>query len=60
VVLYADNFTEAIIKSLWETYRRRHIQDAHNKKHGITPEKATSNVKSLESVKTDEDLQQEF
>ncbi|MFZ5341777.1 MAG: hypothetical protein ACOZBL_04500 [Patescibacteria group bacterium] len=26
-------FTESMIKSLWETYRRRNIQDDYNKKH---------------------------
>jgi excinuclease ABC subunit B len=52
--------TESMVKSLRETYRRRKIQDEHNQKHGITPQKATSNVKELESVKTDEDLTQTF
>jgi excinuclease ABC subunit B len=60
VVLYADKFTESIVKSLWETYRRRHIQDEYNIKNNITPQKAISNVKELESVKTDEDLTQTF
>lgn len=60
VILYADKMTESMIKSLRETYRRRKIQDEHNKKHGITPQKASSNVKELESVKTDEDLTQTF
>ena len=49
-----------MVKSLRETYRRRKIQDTYNKKHGITPQKATSNVKELESVKTDEELTQTF
>jgi len=60
VVLYADNFTEAMTKALWETYRRRHIQDEYNKKHWITPHKATSNVKDLEVVKDDTNLKQDF
>ncbi|MDD3262459.1 MAG: helicase-related protein [Candidatus Absconditabacteria bacterium] len=60
VILYADKMTESMVKSLRETYRRRKIQDEHNKKHGITPQKASSNVKELESVKTDEDLTQTF
>jgi len=60
VVLYADRFTESMTKSLWETYRRRSTQQAFNTKHGITPQKATSNVKDLEAVKTDEDLDQSF
>ncbi len=60
VILYADNFTESIVKSLRETYRRRNIQNTYNKKHNITPEKAESNIKGLEVVKTDEVLSQWF
>lgn len=60
VILYADYFTESIIKALRETYRRRHTQDAFNIAHHITPRKATSNIKDLESVKTAEVLTQWF
>ncbi len=60
VVLYADHFTESMIKSMRETYRRRKTQDEFNKKYGITPSKATSNIKSLESVRTDQNLDQQF
>lgn len=60
VVLYADNFTESMIKALRETYRRRQIQQEYNKKNNITPQKADSNVKSLETVKTDDNLLQNF
>ncbi len=60
VILYADTFTESMIKALWETYRRRNIQEKFNKEHWITPELAKSNVKSLETVKTDLDLEQSF
>lgn len=57
VVLYADKITHAMVKALRETYRRRHTQEEHNKKHNITPQIAISNVKSLQVVKTDEELQ---
>lgn len=60
VILYADTFTESMIKSLRETYRRRNIQEKFNKEHWITPKLAKSNVKSLETVKTDLDLEQSF
>jgi len=60
VILYSDNFTESMVKALRETYRRRNIQDTYNKKHKITPEKAESNVKGLDVVKTDEVLNQWF
>ncbi|MFZ2150706.1 MAG: helicase-related protein [Candidatus Absconditicoccaceae bacterium] len=60
VILYADNLTESMIKSLRETYRRRKIQQEYNVKNNITPQKADSNVKLLESVKTDDNLVQGF
>lgn len=56
VVLYADHWTEAIIKSLRETYRRRNIQITYNKANNITPQLAISNVKNLGIVKTDDDF----
>lgn len=60
VVLYADVFTESMIKSMWETYRRRQIQQEHNHKYGILPSVALSNIKNLETVKTDLSLNQDF
>lgn len=60
VVLYADQFTESMVKALRETYRRREIQDKFNKEHWIIPKKATSNAKWLETVRTDMDLNQQF
>lgn len=60
VVLYADKFTESIVKSMRETYRRREIQQEFNKLNWIEPTKATSNIKELESVKTDQNLDQQF
>lgn len=60
VALYADRYTPSIIKALRETYRRRHHQEEHNTAHWITPLQAISNVKSLESVKTDQSLVQDF
>ncbi len=59
VILYADNFTESMVKSLWETYRRRWIQNQFNIDHNITPKAAHSNAKNLETVKTDEELIQQ-
>jgi len=38
VILYADHMTESMQKALAETERRREIQTAHNKKHGIVPQ----------------------
>ncbi|WP_341525141.1 excinuclease ABC subunit UvrB [Nostoc sp. UHCC 0302] len=37
-ILYADNLTGSMIKAIDETDRRRGIQTAHNRLHGITPQ----------------------
>ncbi|MBM7768744.1 excinuclease ABC subunit UvrB [Glutamicibacter nicotianae] len=37
VIMYADKITEAMDQAIEETNRRRAIQEAHNKEHGIDP-----------------------
>ncbi len=47
VILYADRLTNSIEKAVGETNRRRAIQLAYNKKHGITPKTIIKNIRDI-------------
>lgn len=47
VVLYADEMSKALEYAVSETRRRRELQLAHNKKHGITPATIKKEIKSI-------------
>ena len=47
VILYADTMTGSMERALDETARRRAIQVAHNKKHGITPKTIIKKIKDI-------------
>ena len=48
VILYADSETNSIRSTLEETDRRRAIQKAYNKEHGITPVSIKKSLSSLQ------------
>ena len=46
-ILYADKMTEAMENAIGETNRRRQIQDAHNREHGIEPRSIVKSIRDL-------------
>ncbi|MDZ4991959.1 excinuclease ABC subunit UvrB [Clostridium perfringens] len=56
VIMYADNITKSMDKSIKETERRRVIQMEYNKEHGITPTTVIKGVRDIiEATKVSEE-----
>jgi excinuclease ABC subunit B len=47
VIMYGDRITDSMQKAIYETSRRRSIQEAHNEKMGITPQTIAKKIRDV-------------
>ncbi|MFA5720438.1 MAG: excinuclease ABC subunit UvrB, partial [Acholeplasmataceae bacterium] len=57
VIMYADKESDAMVKAIKETNRRRSIQDAFNKKHQLKPVTVSKAIRDDISIKVFEEVQ---
>ena len=61
VIMYADVVTDSMRFAIDETYRRRHLQEAHNEAHGIIPTGIKKEVRDItERVKQVAETQADY
>lgn len=59
VIMYADVMTDSMNMAISETERRRSIQEAYNKEHGITPQTIKKAVRDLISISKEVEKEKE-
>ncbi len=59
VIMYADVMTDSMKLAIGETERRRSIQEAYNKEHGITPKTIKKAVRDLISISKEVEKEKE-
>ena len=52
VIMYADSVTPSMEKAIFETERRRKIQQKYNEEHGIIPKTITKDVRDIIEIGT--------
>ncbi len=56
VIMYADSVTPSMERAISETLRRRSIQEAYNKEHGIVPQTIKKDVRGIIEITSKENL----
>lgn len=60
VIMYADELTDSMDKAIFETNRRRQIQEEYNKKNGITPKTIKKSVRDTIKATITDDIKSEY
>ena len=60
VIMYADELTDSMEKSIHETNRRRKIQMKYNEEHGITPQTIQKSIRETIKAVTLENVQEKY